>query len=307
MHRMCLPFSLSRHRRFKEQNALDIEQQHTMEELRPGLTTVYSGQDPVVDPNRNPIKSFTSTATGKFWLGDGDMLPRDIPNCRILTFSYSGSDSIMASATQLVESLVYNRRSEGNIERPIMFICHSIGGIIAKKALTHSKDCGNIALEAANSIYVSTHSLLFIGMPNKETSFGNLAAVLQPEGVSAQVLNPGFLKDVDDRFQPIMNRYRISSLWEISLSEIEDRNMDNIIRNHLGSCQFPSRELAEYKKVSVILRRYSKQAPQAIPPKWAQARAILKLERTYERQSQLAPAFFPKGKVVEERLEDYFH
>lgn len=65
-------------------------------------------------------------------------------------------------------------------------------------------------------------------MPNKETSFGNLAAVLQPEGVSAQVLNPGFLKDVDDRFQPIMNRYRISSLWEISLSEIEDRNMDNV-------------------------------------------------------------------------------
>lgn len=24
-------------------------------------------------------------------------------------------------------------QSEGNIERPIMFICHSIGGIIAKK------------------------------------------------------------------------------------------------------------------------------------------------------------------------------
>ena len=61
-------------------------------------------------PNKNPIKSFTSTATGKFWLGDEDMLPKDIPNSRVLTFSYSSSDSIMASATQLVESLVYNRR-----------------------------------------------------------------------------------------------------------------------------------------------------------------------------------------------------
>lgn len=65
-------------------------------------------------------------------------------------------------------------------------------------------------------------------MPNKKTSFGNLAAVLQHEGIGAQVLNPGLLKDVDDGFQPIMDRYRISSLWEISLSEIEDRNMDDV-------------------------------------------------------------------------------
>lgn len=65
-------------------------------------------------------------------------------------------------------------------------------------------------------------------MPNKEASFGNLAAVLQHEGVGAQLLNPGLLKDVDDGFQPIMDRYRISSLWEISLSEIEDRNMDHV-------------------------------------------------------------------------------
>ncbi|OJJ85487.1 uncharacterized protein ASPGLDRAFT_45452 [Aspergillus glaucus CBS 516.65] len=298
---MCLPFTFSRLRRSK-QNFLDMEQQHTMEKLRPGLTNVYSGQDPVVDivaihsPNRNPIKLFMSTATGKFWLGDEDMLPRDIPNCRVLAFSYSGSDSIMASAMQLVESLVHNRRLEGNIERPIMFICHSVGGIIAKQALIHSKDCGNKELEASHSIYVSTHSLLFIGMPNKETSFGNLAAVLQHEGVGAQLLNSGLLRNVDNGFEPIMDRYRISSLWEISLSEIEDHNMDDVVRNHIGSCQFPSRELAEYKKVSVILRRYFKQAPQAIPPKWAQARAILKLERTYERQNQLAPAFFPRAK-----------
>lgn len=65
-------------------------------------------------------------------------------------------------------------------------------------------------------------------MPNKETSFGNLAAVLQHEGVGAQVLNPGFLKDVDDGFQPIMDRYRISSLWEISLSEKGNYNMDEV-------------------------------------------------------------------------------
>lgn len=107
-------------------------------------------------PNKNPIKSFTSTATGKFWLGDEDMLPKDIPNSRVLTFSYSSSDSIMASATQLVESLVHNRyvrevscskrahsnmqclQSEGSIERPIMFICHSVGGIIAKQVFWFS-------------------------------------------------------------------------------------------------------------------------------------------------------------------------
>lgn len=65
-------------------------------------------------------------------------------------------------------------------------------------------------------------------MPNKETSFGNLAAVLQHEGVGAQLLNSGLLRNVDNGFEPIMDRYRISSLWEISLSEIEDHNMDDV-------------------------------------------------------------------------------
>ena len=64
----------------------------------------------VHSPNRNPIQSFTSTANGKFWLGDEDMLPRDIPNCRILVYNHGGSGSIMGAAMELVESLVHNRR-----------------------------------------------------------------------------------------------------------------------------------------------------------------------------------------------------
>jgi len=49
MHNMCLSFSFSQLRRPKEQNLLDMEQQQTMEKLRSGLTTVYSGQNPVVE------------------------------------------------------------------------------------------------------------------------------------------------------------------------------------------------------------------------------------------------------------------
>ncbi|ODM19337.1 hypothetical protein SI65_05955 [Aspergillus cristatus] len=187
-----------------------------MEKLRPGLTTVYSGQNPVVDivavhsPNRNSIQSFTSTATGKFWLGDEDMLPRDIPNCRVLVYNHGGSGSIMGAATELVESLVHNRRSESSTERPIMFICHSVGGIIAKQAIIHSKSCENKTLEAAYSIYVSTYSLLFVGMPD------------------SQLLNSGILRDVEDAFEPMMERFRTSSLWEISIP-VKDCDMEDFV------------------------------------------------------------------------------
>lgn len=70
--------------------------------------------------NGDAIKSFTSGKNQKFWLGDTDMLPRDLANCRILTFSYpasvaavfgkTSSETILQHATTLVHELVADRQ-----------------------------------------------------------------------------------------------------------------------------------------------------------------------------------------------------
>ena len=62
---------------------------------------------------------------------------------RILTFSYNAavtalfgrtsSDRIMQHAHTLVAELVADRELEDAVERPIIFICHSLGGIIVKR------------------------------------------------------------------------------------------------------------------------------------------------------------------------------
>lgn len=96
------------------------------------------------------------------------MLPRDIKNCRVLTFNYSASvtsilgstssDGILQHAHTLVAELVADRyvrvifssgheqlliiciQLEDAMERPIIFICHSLGGIIVKRV--RASPCG---------------------------------------------------------------------------------------------------------------------------------------------------------------------
>lgn len=110
--------------------------------------------------NGDAFKSFTASNSKKFWLGNADMLPQDIPNCRVLTFSYpasvaavfgrTSSATILQHATTLVQELIADRqvsrlifgsfryanayvKMEKAMERPIIFLCHSLGGIIVKR------------------------------------------------------------------------------------------------------------------------------------------------------------------------------
>lgn len=71
------------------------------------------------------------------------MLPAHMKRSRILTFSYNAavtalfgktsSDRIMQHAHTLVAELVADRELENAAERPIIFICYSLGGIIVKR------------------------------------------------------------------------------------------------------------------------------------------------------------------------------
>lgn len=66
-------------------------------------------------------------------------------NARILTFGYdasvtaffggTSSDSILQHAHTLVAELVADRQLEGAVNRPIIFVCHSLGGIVVKRVM----------------------------------------------------------------------------------------------------------------------------------------------------------------------------
>ena len=80
------------------------------------------------------------------WLRD--YLPQTIPNVRVLTFDYDASpalftgpefpEKIQSHAITLVANLEGERDLGGVSNRPIIFICHGLGGLIVKSALIHS-------------------------------------------------------------------------------------------------------------------------------------------------------------------------
>ena len=109
---------------------------------------------------------------GCLWLKD--ILPAQAPFARIMTFGYDSNIAFSKSvakiedkALDLLNRLATERFTENadNQERPIVFICHSLGGIIVKKAmiLAHERSSD----PEFNDILINTKAIAFLGVPHK--------------------------------------------------------------------------------------------------------------------------------------------
>ncbi|KAF4772744.1 putative phosphorylase superfamily protein [Colletotrichum scovillei] len=167
-------------------------------QVRPfGLEVLVEGTDPVVDivavHGLNGHREHTWTASGgKHWLRD--FLPTDLPNARVLCWGYDANTHsnsgvsiqyLYDHARELVADLARKRGltkvcshlavvssentdSNQSRERPIIFVVHSLGGIVVKSALIHSDTAREGALAEHRSIKTSTHGILFMGTLIKE-------------------------------------------------------------------------------------------------------------------------------------------
>jgi hypothetical protein len=90
--------------------------------------------------NGHRDKTWTDRTTGLNWLSDPLCIRKDIPNARVLTFGYnaktyfsrSGSD-VRDFASELLVAVKSSRRTRIEQLRPIIFICHSLGGLVFKQ------------------------------------------------------------------------------------------------------------------------------------------------------------------------------
>lgn len=88
--------------------------------------------------NGHAFETWTHKQSRVMWLRD--LLPQHLPNIRIMTYGYNakfrnftGRQDMRSISSKLLAELVDLRRDENEVVRPIVFICHILGGIVAKK------------------------------------------------------------------------------------------------------------------------------------------------------------------------------
>jgi hypothetical protein len=84
--------------------------------------------------------TWTDRSTGINWLSDESCLRKDLPRARIMTFGYNSKTYFSRSeadvrdfASELLAAVKASRSSLIEQQRPIVFICHSLGGLVFKQ------------------------------------------------------------------------------------------------------------------------------------------------------------------------------
>jgi hypothetical protein len=131
-------------------------------------------------------------ASSIFW--PKDLLLDDVKNLRIISFGYDAdvstflsrtSDrSIFSVAQDLIVRLESLRESTGLGDLPIIFLAHSLGGIVVKDALKFSQDQEDFQSHLF-SIFKSTYGVMFFGTPHRGSEMASMGRI------AAKIVNLG--------------------------------------------------------------------------------------------------------------------
>jgi hypothetical protein len=168
----------------------------------------FIGFTPLSDPDDANVDIVAVTglgghALGSFRSADGmsvwlrDFAPQDIPRARFITYGYDtavvASDSnqgIRELAHTLLDELTEYRRSTQTQQRSLLFVCHSLGGVVLKEALVMSSKATEPKQKDWLDVMKVTYGLVFMGVPNLGLRHSQLETVVRGHA------NEAFIKDL---------------------------------------------------------------------------------------------------------------
>lgn len=266
--------------------------------------------------DENGTTAWTHPETQCFWLRD--LLPCDISDARVLAFSYkadatsffgsASADRILHNAQTLLEELNAERELEDCTERPIIFLCHGLGGIIVKKALAISATSTSAKLAHLHSIITSTFGLIFFGTPHEGIEKGKWYLLLrglkgilreQSQLFAAIEKNSETLQNITEQFTPLLKQFYIHNFWEtvetargLTRSYVvsptsaapawEDTGRSGLPATHSQMCKFSDGDEPCYRMVRGVLRRYTAKAGPVISNRSKDAKQYLRSQRQHE-------------------------
>lgn len=142
---------------------------------------------------------------------------------------------VLQHAQTLVNTLTLHRKDEDTSRNPIIWVAHSLGGILLKRALLYSSDIRVANHEDFRSVFVSTYGIVFLGTPHTGSGLASWARILQKMSDSV-VTRPFFrsesillktlkkdnerLQEINSHFLDIYQRFMIHMVHENQKSYI---------------------------------------------------------------------------------------
>lgn len=156
-----------------------------------GLKTLADPQNASVDIcfvhglTGNRVSTWTANGQDKTWMQL--FLPQKLPSARILTYGYdayivrgigktASSNRLSDHAHNLLNDLATDRDGCGASSRPLIFVAHSLGGLVCKEVLLIAKDNPEVHLQ---SVFSSARGIVFLGTPHQGSwmaSWANIPA-----------------------------------------------------------------------------------------------------------------------------------
>lgn len=176
------------------------------------------------------LETWTDSETATLWLRD--LFPHRRLGARVLSYGYNAvaiaspgqesGDRIHPHAVSLVAELCADRQLVNGdaFTRPIIFVCHGLGGLLVKRALAFSSTRRSKALEHQRSIFLSTYAILFFGVSHTGISKRSLLPPLRKgePGPSQFMINllrgSEMLQEITDQFAPLMKQFSVFNFWE---------------------------------------------------------------------------------------------
>ncbi|KAG8796234.1 hypothetical protein FRC16_009782, partial [Serendipita sp. 398] len=273
-----------------------------------GFIELFAGRDPIVDIiaihglDGHREQSWTAE-DGTMWLKD--LLPGDFPNARILSYGYdadtrsfahTSTQTILHHADAFVQDLSRRRRSDH--KRPIIFLAHSLGGVILKKALVLCHIEGFETNQDIRGIYTSTVAVLFFGTPHSGANGVQLAewmgrvlsVYMHTNNRVLKDLNrdSSELEDIQRLYLPVSKQLNTVFFYEEYRTAIIGGMTELIVPRHLAVIQgdsdarvvvlhadhcdivkYTKKDDDNYQKVVDYLREFVVKATETVEENWA--------------------------------------
>ncbi|KAJ5835667.1 hypothetical protein N7447_001693 [Penicillium robsamsonii] len=234
-----------------------------------GLKTLHEPKDAIVDIvfvhglTGNRETTWTFKPTRQFW--PQKFLPEDLPNAHIITFGYdgdivgalkvAGSNTLRDHGKTLAHELAVSRKRSRSNHRPLIFVAHSLGGLVTEQALLV---CRGSAQQYYKDVLDSTAAIAFMGTPhlgsNKAawalplTRLANVLRTANKEIVQALAPGSEMLANLQQEFHSMLEDYRQNYNKTIEMfcfyEELEVTGVGKIVSDQsaiLASC--PNRSI----------------------------------------------------------------